>query len=118
MPSWDIQPAGVRGVLSQTESLASEFDAQMVSLDAALQGAMTQASSGIVAGALAGFAEAQLAGIRFVFARTGAAINGAARATNAYVEGDLEMAANAQAAASGAPDPRATMPGGGAMVPR
>jgi len=36
---------------------------------------------------------------------------GAGRATDAYVEGDLEMAANAQAAVSAAPDPRVWMPG-------
>jgi len=39
-------------------------------------------------------------------------MTGAARATDAYVEGDLEMAANAQAAVSAAPDPRVWMPGG------
>jgi hypothetical protein len=35
----------------------------------------------------------------------------AAGATNAYIDGDLEMAAAAQDAADAAPDPRTTMPG-------
>ncbi|MPZ64242.1 MAG: hypothetical protein GEU83_01500 [Pseudonocardiaceae bacterium] len=114
MPGWDIQPAGVRGVLGQTEGVASEFDGQLAGWNAARQEAVGQSSSTIVAGALEGFAEAQAASVGFVFTRTGAAVNGAGQATNAYVEGDLEMAANAQAAVSAAPDPRAAMPGGGA----
>ena len=46
-----------------------------------------------------------------VFTRTEACLSGAVLATAAYVTGDLEMAANAQAAASAAPDPTAIMPG-------
>ena len=38
-------------------------------------------------------------------------MSGAAQATNHYVAGDLEMAANAQASASAAPDARVDMPG-------
>jgi hypothetical protein len=63
--------------------------------------------------ALAGFAQSAADSISFVFTRTGACLGGAAQATNSYLEGDLEMAANAQASATAAPDPRATMPGGG-----
>ncbi len=112
MPGWDISPSGVHGVLGRAESVASEFDPRMSSMNADLGGAAGQSGSGLVAAALGGFDEAQAGHIGFVFARTGAAMTGAARATDAYVEGDLEMAANAQAAASAAPDPRASMPGG------
>lgn len=87
----------------------------MSGMYADLGGAAGQSGSGLVAGALGGFGEAQAGSIGFVFTRTGASMAGAARATRAYVEGDLQMAADAQAAAA-APDPRAVMPGG--AVPR
>jgi Family of unknown function (DUF6507) len=111
VPSWDIQPAGVQAVLSSTESTAGEFEPQLTSLNTGLEGSATESSSPIVAESLAGFAASAQGNIEFVLTRTGAAMTGAAGATNAYVEGDLAMAANAQAAATAAPDPRAVMPG-------
>ena len=48
MGRWDISPAGVQGVLGRTEGVASEFEGQLKSLDAALSGAVSQSSSGIV----------------------------------------------------------------------
>lgn len=104
---------GVEGVLGRAEGVVSEFESRMSGMYADLGGAAGQSGSGLVAGALGGFGEVQAGGIGFVFARAGAAVSGAARATRAYVEGDLQMAANAQAAASAAPDPRGSMPGGG-----
>jgi hypothetical protein len=118
VPSWDVEPGGVHGVLGQVESVTSRFDGQVTTRNGELQGAVSQSSSTIVAGALEGFVDAQAGQIGFVFTRVGAAAGGAAQATRAYVEGDLEMAANAQAAASAAPNPRVSMPGGGGMVPR
>jgi hypothetical protein len=105
-------------VLGRTEAVATEFEAQVTTLDSALRGAATQSSSTIVADAVAGFAASATADIEFVFTRTGACLNAAAQATNAYLDGDLEMAANAQAAAAAAPDPSASMPRGGGNVPR
>lgn len=99
-------------MLGQAEGVASEVDARIRGMNADLAGAVGQSGSGLVAAALGGFDEAQAGDIGFVFGRMGAAVSGAAQATRAYVEGDLEMAANAQAAASAAPDPRASMPGG------
>ena len=113
MTRWDIDPAGVRTVLQSTETVAREFEGQMTTLNTGMEGAATQSSSEIVASALAGYAESAATDITFVFTRTGACMGGAAQATNAYLDGDLEMAANAQASATAAPDPRATMPGGG-----
>lgn len=113
MTRWDIDPVGVRSVLSNTEAVAQEFDGQMQTLNTGIEGAATQSSSEIVASALAGFAESASADISFVFTRTSACMSGAAQATNAYIDGDLEMAANAQASANAAPDPRAVMPGYG-----
>jgi hypothetical protein len=118
VPSWDISPSGVHDVLGRAEAVASEFEGQMRTRDGELQGAVGQASSGLVARALQGFDEAHTASIGFAFSRSAAAMTGAAQATQAYVEGDLEMAANAQAAASATPDPRGSMPGGGGRAPR
>lgn len=116
MGRWDIDPGGVRGVLGRVEGIASGFEGQMTRLNTALSGSAEQSSSEIVASALSGFAEAQKSSIEFVFTRTSSCMNAAAQATNAYLEGDLEMAANAQASATAAPA-AAQMPRGGA-VPR
>jgi hypothetical protein len=114
MPRWDISPSRVQGVLGQTEAVAQEFEPQLRAMNSALQGAAGESSSQIVAGALSGFAtESAGPALQSVFERTSACMSGAALATNAYVEGDLEMARNAQSAASAAPDPRASMPGPG-----
>jgi Family of unknown function (DUF6507) len=111
MTKWDIDPVGVRSVLISTENVAKEFDGQMTTLNSGLEGAATQSSSDIVASALSGFAESAGANLNFVFTRTGACLGGAAQATNCYVNGDLEMAANAQSSAAAAPNPLAGMPG-------
>ena len=118
MGRWDISPAGVQGVLGRTEGVASEFEGQLKSLDAALSGAVSQSSSGIVAGAVEGFmTESGMPAIGFVFTRTGACLSGAAQATNHYVAGDPEMAANAQASASASPVV-SDMPGRGGVRAR
>jgi hypothetical protein len=111
MAAWDIDPGGVNGVLAATGGIAAEFDAQATALNTAIGGAGAECSSGLVAGALAELAAAQSVQVDGVYRRTEACLAGAANATNAYVEGDLQMAANAQAAASGAPVP--DMPGVG-----
>jgi hypothetical protein len=113
MTGWDIRPDGVRTVLGRTEAVAAEFETQMTDLDAALAGAAGESSSGIVAEALNGWALSARADLDFVFARTGACMTAAAGATGAYVDGDLRMAADAQAAATAAPDPRGDLPRGG-----
>lgn len=112
MSAWDISPAGVRDVLTRTQAVATEFEGQMTSLNTALQGAGNECSSEIVGQAVAGFIESAKANIQFVFTRTGACLTAAAQATNAYLDGDLVMAANAQASATAAPDPTAVMPRG------
>ena len=111
MPSWDLQPAGVEAVLSRTRGVAEEFNPEITSPAGGLDGSMEQSSSPIVSGAVSGFAASAKGSIDFVFGRTTAAIRGATDAKNAYVAGDLDMAANAQAAAAGAPDPSTVMPG-------
>lgn len=104
-------------MLSRTETVAREFEGQMKRLHPALEGAAGESSSEIVASAIGGFmAKSGMPAIKFVFTRTGACLTGAAQATRFYLQGDLEMAANAQAGVSAAPDPRATLPGGGGQA--
>ncbi len=103
MSTWDIDPSGVQGVLARTGEVATGFDTALTTLSSSVEGAATASDSGPVSGALAAFADSLTADVQAVFSRTQAAVNGCAGAVNAYVAGDLEMAANAQAAASGAP---------------
>ena len=118
MSKWDIDPGGVRTVLLSVEEIAKEFEGQMTALNTGVEGAATESSSNIVGSALAGFAESVTANIQFVFARTGSCMGGCAQATNAYLDGDFEMAANAQASAYAAPNPLDTMPGRGGGGPQ
>ena len=111
MTAWDIDPAGVQSVLAKTESVASEFPGQLASMTSAMESGATNTSSAIVASAVQGFGSAIEADVRVVLSRTSAAINACAAAVNAYAQGDLEMAANAQRNAAGATVP--DMPGRG-----
>jgi hypothetical protein len=104
--AWDIDPSGVQGVVTRTEGVARAFEDQMTKLEGAMSGAAAQSSSGIVGEALAGFASANKGHLQFVFTRTGACLNAAVQATNAYVQGDLTMAANAQRSATAAAQTR------------
>ncbi|GDY33664.1 DUF6507 family protein [Gandjariella thermophila] len=117
MTGWNIEPAGVQGVVDRARAQSEEFEAQMKSLDTALQGAASASRSPIVAGALEGLANAERKQIQFVFTRVGACINAAVRATNYYVQGDLRMAAHAQAAAASAPQPAPLLPGSRSPIP-
>jgi hypothetical protein len=103
--TWDIDPDKVRGVLAGTQVVAMEFEPEMATLNAALQGVCIESSSEIVAKAVVDFVESVQADIAFVFTVTGACLHAAAQATSEYLNGDLEMAAQAQAAAVAAAHP-------------
>ena len=118
MSAWDISPGGVRDVLIRMQAAATPFEGQMTSLNSGLEGAAREAASNLVTGALTGFVEAIQHDLQFVFIRTGASMNAAAQATKAYVDGDLEMAANAQLSmARAVQDPSGVLPGS-RQVPR
>ncbi len=112
MAAWDIEPGGVHGVVAATAGIAAEFDTHAATLNTAIDGAGAECSSGLVAGSLTELAAAQAVQVEGVYARTNACLAGARNATDAYIAGDLQMAANAQTAASSAPVP--DMPGVGA----
>ena len=106
MSSWDIDPAGVQGVLGRTTDVAAGFDPALTSMSSALEGAAQAGASGPVATALSGFVTALSGDVEFVYGRTTSAVQGCVGAVNAYVAGDLEMAATAQANATAAPGGR------------
>lgn len=111
MTSWDIDPAGVGGVLKKTQSVAKGFQTHLTSIGSAMKTAAPNSSSSLVAGALSTFAEELRPEIESVVNLTGSAITGCSKAVQAYAEGNLEMAAQAQQNASSIRTP--DMPGGG-----
>ncbi|MEE1804825.1 DUF6507 family protein, partial [Streptomyces sp. BE133] len=70
-----------------------------------------KAAGGLVALALSQFAEHTTSDLKFIAARAGKSLQGAVDATTAYLNGDLEMAAEAQRKALGAVDLDPKKPG-------
>ena len=110
MSAWDIDPAGVGGVLSKTSSVARGFETHVQTIGSAMETAAPNTSSALVAAALGAFAEELRPQVESVLDLTGSALEGCSRAVQAYGQGDLEMAAQAQANASSVSRP--DMPGG------
>lgn len=104
MPAWDIDPVGVQGVIQSTANVAASFEGEFTSYGTAMQGSAENCASEIVGLALQGFSMAYMPDMEFIVQRTSACMTGAVNATNFYVQGDLEMAANAQSSATAAPD--------------
>ncbi|MEO3751585.1 DUF6507 family protein [Streptomyces sp. B6B3] len=107
MPTWDIQPLGVRDVLDRTVDRANDIEGWGSGYSDHLNNAATYAGTlamngqaapamGIVGAALNEFAEATQTDVQYIVARASASLTGASDATMAYVDGDLEMAAEAQ----------------------
>ncbi|GAA1295627.1 DUF6507 family protein [Saccharothrix xinjiangensis] len=114
MPAWDVKPPGVQGVVTRTEGALQDLLAEGAAIQDAATAAETAAASPAVGGAIGGFRDARVVpAVAYSVERGAACATAAVQATEAYVQGQFEMAANAQAAAAAAPDPRATMPGFG-----
>ncbi|MFI9270246.1 DUF6507 family protein [Kitasatospora sp. NPDC052896] len=134
MGQWDIDPAGVGSVLSKTGTVADGLAGQAKSYGEHLQSAATSAGglsqggqsgsgggkgggsqgpAGLVAVALAQFAQAVDGKLNFLADRTGKSMQGAVDATKAYLTGDLQMAQDAQSAALADPPIATTPPAGG-----
>ncbi|NGO81870.1 hypothetical protein G6045_40435 [Streptomyces sp. YC504] len=110
---WDIRPQGVQGILKTTGETAGGIEKQATTFGEHLKTAATSAGTiaaegadqgGLVALALSQFAEHAAKDIKFVAARAGKSLTGAVEATTAYLNGDVEMAAEAQRKALSAPD--------------
>ncbi|WP_151772959.1 DUF6507 family protein [Streptomyces abyssomicinicus] len=124
MPNWDLTPQGISHVLKTTGETASSMEGYAKSFGEHLQSAATSAGTisaegggggeqagGLVALALSQYAEKAAKELQFVVARAGKSLTGAVEATTAYLNGDLEMAAEAQRKALLAP--KLDMPGVG-----
>ncbi|MGP3533808.1 DUF6507 family protein [Microbacterium sp. RD1] len=100
MTSWSIQPSGVVAVLQDVNVDAEALGTALNGLTPALEGGVTATQSAAIADAVQSYFQ-QLEGPRIqgMSTRIGAAASGVVEATQAYVNGDLEMAANAQTAA-------------------
>ena len=106
MSRWDIDPAGVRAVVTRTAGVAEAFQGQAETFATRLISAANASGSRLVGQALVDFAEHHRHAFSSAVDRTAKALGAAVAATNAYLEGDLEMAERAQRNAAG--------PGGGA----
>jgi hypothetical protein len=126
MSGWDLQPQGIQGVLKTTGEIAGHFEGQLKAYSEHLESAATNAGTisaegeggggengggGLVALALSQFAEHTATELKFMAARAGKSLTGAVEATTAYLNGDTEMAAEAQRKALAAP--KIDMPKGG-----
>ncbi|MEU0626657.1 DUF6507 family protein [Streptomyces sp. NPDC005989] len=130
MTGWDLKPQGIQGVLKTTGEVASKIQTHATSygdhLSSAASSAGTitaegggdgggkdgeQAVGGLVALALSQFAEHTTPDLKFIAARAGKSLTGAVDATTAYLNGDLDMAAEAQRKALGAVDLDPEKPG-------
>ena len=92
MSRYDIDPAGVEGVLRSTQSEAGEFETILEPLQGWVEFAATgTGNSGAIVPALQSFFSVQSRGLEAMGRRVSAALKGAVDATTAYVQGDLEM---------------------------
>ncbi|MFB6944952.1 MULTISPECIES: DUF6507 family protein [unclassified Streptomyces] len=133
MTGWDLKPQGISGVLKTTGEVASKLQTYATSYGDHLSSAASSAGTisaegggdggggggkdgekavgGLVALALSQFAEHTTPDLKFVAARAGKSLQGAVDATTAYLNGDLDMAAEAQRKALGAVDLDPKKPG-------
>ncbi|MDF3292748.1 DUF6507 family protein [Streptomyces silvisoli] len=127
---WNIDPAGVSTVVGKTGDIAKGLQDQVTAYGTHLQSAAKDAGTiskggsgdyggkdgmGLVALALSNFAEATKGQLEFMAERSGKSLTGAVDATKDYLNGDLEMAAQAQSNAlkDTTPPPVALPPAGG-----
>jgi Family of unknown function (DUF6507) len=126
VPSWDLKPQGISHVLQTTGKTASHLETQAKTFGENLQSAASNAGTisaegggeggekaqgGLVALALSQYSEHAIEDLKFIAARAGKSLQGAMDATTAYLNGDMEMAAEAQRKALA--EPKIDMPGVG-----
>lgn len=116
MTAWDIKPSGVQSILSlvglATDDLSKGVRGYGESVEDAALSAGTisgpycgEAPAGPVGAAVVNFVSDTQPKITFMAARTKKSMDGTVEATTAYLEGDLDMAAQAQRDAARAPTP-------------
>jgi hypothetical protein len=106
MSSYRILPSGVQDVLTSTQAEAQKLGPMLTPLQGWVESAVeATGGSGAVAPALQAFFQNQGAHLESISRRVEAGLTGAYNATTAYVEGDLEMVADYQAAAARSANP-------------
>ena len=106
MTTWSIDPSGVAGVLTAVNPHAEALGEALNALGAPLGAAVTATQSGAIAEAVQSYFDTvESPRIQGMSARISAAPSGVVSATEAYVTGDLAMAADAQAASVAAITP-------------
>lgn len=99
MTNWSIQPSGVVGVLRAIDPHAEALGTALAGLGPAMEAAVMATQSPAISDAVQNyFANLEAPRIEAMNARISASASGVVTATEAYVAGDLEMAANAQSA--------------------
>jgi hypothetical protein len=111
VPGWDLKPQGISHVLKSTGDEAAKLEKYATSFGKHLSSAATSAGTisaegggegggkvqgGLVALALSQWAEHATEDLKFIAARAGKSLQGVVDATTAYLNGDQEMAAEAQ----------------------
>lgn len=109
---WDIDPAGVKGVVTRVAGLVTDghgggdtLEHRVTAFGNHIVDAANAAASSPVGTALKEFAAHYGPILKNMAATTGNCVNGAVEATKYYINGDLEMAAAAERRASQAPPP-------------
>lgn len=99
MGAWDIDPAAVADVLSQTQSEMADLLHEFERIGAVTQSVATNSSSPLVAEALSRFMSAKTLDVRGVTGRVSTGMHACVRATNGYLAADQAMAGHAHSAA-------------------
>jgi hypothetical protein len=93
---WDIHPEGVNSVVTKTSETAKGLEGAAKSYTSALQSGANSSGSQIVAMAVQCFAEHHRTTFETLVNHTVSTLTAGVNATRAYLDGDLEMAAEAQ----------------------
>lgn len=113
MAQWDIKPAGVKGVLVKAETSATSLSDAITSFGGDLESCAGAIGQSIVAKALSDFVQGRSAELSQMGTHISTAMKGTISAVNAYTQGNIEMAANAQTTAAQAAPPTFSGAAGG-----
>lgn len=117
MSSYRINPAGVDSVLKTTQSDAEKFGTILTPLSGAVESAAGgTGNSGAICPALQSFFENQSKHLDAINRRVSASLNGALKATQAYIDGDIEMVGEYQREAVAASMPPVNRPANRGVV--
>ncbi|MCW2525648.1 MAG: hypothetical protein JWM76_508 [Pseudonocardiales bacterium] len=100
MARWDIKPEGVKTVVTSTGTKAEAMGTAVQNFGTSMQNAGAACGNSIVSVALKNFADARTPDFTFCANRVKAALQGTVDAVTHYLQGDLDMATNAQSQAA------------------